>query len=65
MDIAYQVFGDGPVDLLVLSGPSIPIDSVDAEPSMYRFLRRLASFSRVIRFDPRGLGYRRAYLPRR
>ena len=56
MDIAYQVFGNGPVDLLVLSGPSIPIDSVDAEPSMYRFHRRLASFSRVIRFDPRGLG---------
>jgi class 3 adenylate cyclase len=56
MDIAYQVFGDGPVDLLVLSGPSIPIDSVDAEPSLYRFHRRLASFSRVIRFDPRGLG---------
>jgi len=56
MDIAYQVFGDGPVDLLVLSGPSIPIDSVDAEPSMYRFHRRLASFARVIRFDPRGLG---------
>jgi class 3 adenylate cyclase len=56
IDIAYQVFGEGPVDLLVLSGPSIPIDSVDAEPSMYRFHRRLASFSRVIRFDPRGLG---------
>jgi class 3 adenylate cyclase len=56
MDIAYQVFGDGPIDLLVLSGPSIPIDSVDAEPSLYRFHRRLASFSRVIRFDPRGLG---------
>jgi class 3 adenylate cyclase len=56
MDIAYQVFGDGPVDLLVLSGPSIPIDSVDDEPSMYRFHRRLGSFSRVIRFDPRGLG---------
>jgi class 3 adenylate cyclase len=56
LDVAYQVFGDGPVDLLVLSGPSIPIDSVDAEPSLYRFHRRLASFSRVIRFDPRGLG---------
>src|ERR1700730_11984576 len=56
MDIAYQVFGDGPIDLLVLPGPSIPIDSVDDEPSMYRFHRRLASFSRVIRFDQRGLG---------
>ena len=56
MDIAYQVVGDGPVDLLVLSGPIIPIDSIEAEPSLYRFHRRLASFTRVIRFDPRGLG---------
>ncbi|HUE32480.1 MAG TPA: adenylate/guanylate cyclase domain-containing protein, partial [Mycobacterium sp.] len=55
-DIAYQVFGDGPVDLLVLPGPLIPIDSVDMEPSMYRFHRRLASFARVIRFDQRGIG---------
>jgi class 3 adenylate cyclase len=56
MDIAYQVFGDGPVDLLVLPGPFIPIDSIDAEPRLYRFHRRLASFARVIRFDQRGMG---------
>jgi len=56
LDIAYQVFGDGPVDLLVLPGPSIPIDTIDAEPSMYRFHRRLAVFNRVIRFDLRGMG---------
>jgi class 3 adenylate cyclase len=56
VDIAYQVFGDGPIDLLVLPGPLIPIDCVDLEPSMYRFHRRLASFSRVIRFDQRGIG---------
>jgi class 3 adenylate cyclase len=56
MDIAYQVFGEGPGDLLVLPGPYVPIDSIDAEPSMYRFHRRLASFSRVIRFDQRGIG---------
>jgi class 3 adenylate cyclase len=55
-DIAYQVFGDGPTDLLLLPGPSIPIDSIDAEPSMYRFHRRLASFARVIRLDQRGIG---------
>ncbi|MCV7103048.1 adenylate/guanylate cyclase domain-containing protein [Mycobacterium palustre] len=55
-DIAYQVFGDGPIDLVLLPGPSIPIDSVDAEPSMYRFQRRLASFARVIRLDQRGIG---------
>ncbi|HET9892688.1 MAG TPA: adenylate/guanylate cyclase domain-containing protein [Mycobacterium sp.] len=56
IDIAYQVFGDGPMDLLILPGPLIPIDCVDLEPSMYRFHRRLASFSRVIRFDQRGIG---------
>jgi class 3 adenylate cyclase len=56
LDIAYQVFGDGQTDLLVLPGPSIPIDTIDTEPSMYRFHRRLASFSRVIRFDFRGMG---------
>ncbi len=56
IDIAYHVFGDGPVDLLVLPGPLIPIDCVDSEPSMYRFHRRLASFARVIRFDQRGIG---------
>jgi class 3 adenylate cyclase len=56
IDIAYQVFGEGPVDLLVLPGPFIPIDTIDAEPSMYRFHRRLASFARVIRFDHRGMG---------
>jgi len=55
-DIAYQVFGEGPVDVLVLPGPLIPIDCVDLEPSMYRFHRRLASFARVIRFDQRGIG---------
>ena len=56
LDIAYQVFGDGPVDLLVLPGPMVSIDSIDLEPSLYRFHRRLASFARVIRFDHRGMG---------
>ncbi|GBE68116.1 cyclase [Mycobacterium sp. MFM001] len=56
IDIAYQVFGEGPTDLLLLPGPSIPIDTIDTEPSMYRYHRRLASFSRVIRFDFRGMG---------
>ena len=56
MDIAYQVLGDGPTDLLVLPGPFVPIGSIDDEPSMYRFHRRLASFCRVIRLDHRGIG---------
>ncbi len=50
------MIGDGPVDLIVMPGPFIPIDSIDADPSMYRFYRRLSSFCRVIRFDHRGMG---------
>jgi hypothetical protein len=34
VDIAYQVLGDGPIDLLVYTGSLIPIDCVDEEPSM-------------------------------
>lgn len=56
LDIAYQVIGDGPMDLVAMPGPFIPIDSIDSEPSMYRFYRRLSSFCRVIRFDHRGMG---------
>ncbi|MEZ0052663.1 class 3 adenylate cyclase [Mycobacterium sp. MAA66] len=56
LDIAYQVLGEGPADMVVMPGPFIPIDSIDNEPSMYRFFRRLSSFSRLIRFDHRGMG---------
>ena len=55
--IAYQVIGDGPIDLLEPSGGSyISIEVRDEEPRWYQFERRLASFSRLIRFDPRGIG---------
>jgi class 3 adenylate cyclase len=54
--IAYQVIGGAPLDLLVFSGGLVPIDTMDEEPSLARFYRRLASFSRVVRFDPRGSG---------
>lgn len=54
--IAYQVLGDGPIDLLALnSGCNIWMDR-DEEPHWSRFDRRLASFSRLIRFDPSGVG---------
>jgi len=56
MDVAYQVIGDGPHDLVVLPAALIPIDSIAAEPSMNRFHQRLASFCRVITFDYRGTG---------
>ena len=34
VDIAYQVIGDGPVDLLLFTGLSIPIDMMDEEPGL-------------------------------
>ena len=56
VEIAYQVVGDGPIDLLLFTGAGVPIDCVDDEPSMARFQRRLASFGRLLRFDTRGTG---------
>jgi class 3 adenylate cyclase len=56
VDVAYQVLGDGPIDLLVFTGWMLPIDCLDEEPAMARFQRRLASFGRLIRFDTRGVG---------
>jgi class 3 adenylate cyclase len=54
--VAYQVLGDGPTDLLALTnGTAVSIDR-DDEPHWSRFERRLASFARVIRFDPCGFG---------
>src|SRR6516225_1916359 len=55
--VAYQVLGDGPVDLVCVGyGNMISIDMRDEEPHFGRFERRLSSFSRFIRFDPRGVG---------
>ena len=59
LHIAYQVLGDATNDLDVLIlpyGVNVSIDARDEEPHWNRFERRFASFSRVIRFDPRGLG---------
>jgi class 3 adenylate cyclase len=54
--IAYQVLGTGPNDLVYMSSMGECIDLLwEWEPAA-RFLRRLASFSRVILFDRRGVG---------
>ncbi|HXN62923.1 MAG TPA: adenylate/guanylate cyclase domain-containing protein [Acidimicrobiales bacterium] len=54
--IGYQVLGEGPIDLLALNtGCNIWMDR-DDEPHWSRFDHRLASFSRLIRFDPSGIG---------
>jgi pimeloyl-ACP methyl ester carboxylesterase len=55
--LAYQVLGSGPPNLLVVqSGPNSHVDCNWMEPSLARFIRRLASFSRVIMYDNRGVG---------
>jgi pimeloyl-ACP methyl ester carboxylesterase len=56
VNIAYQVGGDGPIDLVLVHGFISHLDLDWAEPRMARFLDRLASFSRLIRFDKRGTG---------
>jgi pimeloyl-ACP methyl ester carboxylesterase len=54
--IAYQVFGDGPVDLVVVMGWMTNIEAMWEEPALAHMLTRLGSFSRVILFDKRGCG---------
>jgi class 3 adenylate cyclase/pimeloyl-ACP methyl ester carboxylesterase len=54
--IAYQVLGDSDLDLVVSPGFVSHLEHSWEEPHMARFLRRLASFSRLIVFDKRGTG---------
>ncbi len=54
--IAYQVLGDGDLDLVVSPGYVSHLEHSWEDPQMARFLRRLASFSRLIVFDKRGTG---------
>ncbi len=54
--IAYQVLGEGPPDLVYVPGWISHLDLYWEQPSIARFLRGLASFSRLIIFDKRGIG---------
>ena len=54
--IAYQVVGDGPPDLVVSAGTYGNIDLDWEDPMAARMYRRVATFSRLIRFDRRGSG---------
>ena len=56
VNIAYQVIGSGPIDLVFVMGWVSHLDCFWTEPTFARFLRRLAEFSRVILFDKRGTG---------
>lgn len=56
VNIAYQVIGNGPLDLVFVMGWVSHLEYFWEEPSFARFLLRLASFSRLILFDKRGTG---------
>lgn len=55
-NIAYQVVGSGPIDLILVMGWVSNLEYSWEEPSLSNFLMRLASFSRLIFFDKRGTG---------
>jgi pimeloyl-ACP methyl ester carboxylesterase len=56
VNIAYQVVGDGPFDLVYVPGWVSNVDLLWEKPKPARFLERLASFSRLVLFDKRGTG---------
>jgi pimeloyl-ACP methyl ester carboxylesterase len=56
VNIAYQVIGEGPIDLVFVMGWVSHLEMFWAEPSFARFLTRLSGFARLIVFDKRGTG---------
>lgn len=56
LHIAYQVTGEGPIDLVFLPGFASHLEHQWKEPSQAAFFERLSSFCRLIRLDKRGQG---------
>jgi pimeloyl-ACP methyl ester carboxylesterase len=56
VNIAYQVVGEGPIDLVFVPAFVSHVELVWEEPIAARFFNRLASFSRLILLDKRGTG---------
>lgn len=54
--IAYQVVGDGPIDLVVINGPASHLELMWEEPATAGSFSRMASFARLVMFDRRGTG---------
>jgi class 3 adenylate cyclase len=54
--IAYQVFGSGVIDIVLIPGYVTHVELIWEHPPAARFLEKLASFARVITFDRRGSG---------
>lgn len=56
LSIAYQVMGDGPIDVILVPGIFSHVEQYHEFPQYTDFLRQLSTFSRVIAFDKRGQG---------
>ena len=56
VSIAYQVMGDAPIDIIMVPGIVSHVEFLHELPGYTAFLRRLASFARVVTFDKRGQG---------
>ncbi len=56
VSIAYRVGGDGPVDVLFISGFVSHLEIGVEPPLAQRFFERLGSFARIVAFDKRGMG---------
>lgn len=56
LNIAYQVFGSGPVDIVWVPGLMGHLEVEWEDQRTASFYRRLASFARIIKFDKRGTG---------
>ena len=54
--VAYQVMGSGLLDVVCVPGFVSHLEMAFEEPRVVRFLERLSSFCRLIRFDKRGTG---------
>jgi pimeloyl-ACP methyl ester carboxylesterase len=56
VSIAYQVMGEGPIDMIIVPGIVSHIEFAHELPGFTAFMRRLASYARVVTFDKRGQG---------
>jgi len=56
VNIAYQVVGDGPADLVFVAGAFTNLEVLWEDPDYRRFCERLGTFARLLLFDKRGMG---------
>ena len=56
VDIAYQVLGKGPPDIVFVAGFITHLTALWEDPGYRSFCERLSSFARLILFDKRGMG---------